>query len=384
MIRHYYDFREERLFLIAYIFWLLNAGIGLTLWNKFELIYTVGNYLKNISYVLLIILFLIKHNYTKRDILGVFSIIICCILSDLQIYYKYIISAIIWIYFSANIEFRKILKCTFIIQIWLLTVTVVAAYTGILENEIWSNELGRNRYGLGYLYCAYPAHILLFMTLIWFYLKKKFCVLETVCILGVNTFIYYVTDSRADYYICILAICGFYVISAMKKKRIIKRIMKVLTKYSCGVLAVFSILAHYFYNSQNEIMQKMNVLLSNRLKLGFNAINEYGFSLFGNAIRWVGMGSIKSNPATVYNYVDCSFLKEILSYGIVFLIILILAFSFVGDQIVKEEDYFLGWTVFISLVYSVFNAHLCWLTFNVFILVLGRIFKTTGQDKIYI
>ena len=42
---------------------------------------------------------------------------------------------------------------------------------------------------------------------------------------------------------------------------------------------------------------------------------------------------------------------------------------------VRKTEYMLGWAVFVSLLYAVANAHLCMVTFNVFILSLSGVFR---------
>lgn len=375
MKKYFYDLKEEKLFLMAYSFWLVDAIIGITMWRSLPLINTMGDYLRKVGYCLLIVQFFSRKKYTRRDVVGIFMIILAGMLAYHSVYNRHIISAMILIYFSANVDYRKILKCTFLIQASFMTVTILASQLDVIEDVIWQQENGRIRQSLGYDYCGYPAHLLLFMTLIWFSIRKKICLFEVALFLGLNTAIYLATDSRADYYLSLVAMLGFWLIGRMRKYKAYPFIEFVI-KFGCGILAVFSIGVHFFFDANNKIMASINFALSNRLFLGKQAIQQYGFSLFGRVIHWFGQGSVRKHPERVYNYVDCAFLKELLSFGIVFLIVLIVAYYIVGKRLAEEKNYVLGWAMIVSFLYAVINAHLCMVQYNVFILMLGGLFTT--------
>lgn len=102
------------------------------------------------------------------------------------------------------------------------------------------------------------------------------------------------------------------------------------------VVAIFAILLHAFYNPQNTIYFQLNKLLSGRLALGQNAMSEYGISLFGKDIEWIGFNMEETLRGT-YNYVDCSYVKILLDHGILFLGIVLLAYAYMLKKINTEK-----------------------------------------------
>lgn len=365
MINRSCDLREEKLFLIGYILWLIDTIIGITMWNDVAIINDIGNYLYRMAYIFFVIQFLLKKQYTKKDVIGVLMIIFIAILGNKSVNNKYIIRTMILIYFSANVDFKKILKCTLVVQAAFMVVTIYSSQVGVIEDVIWDNYGTRYRQSLGYDYCGYPAHIALFLTTIWFCLRKRVKLPEVILAVGLNYVIYYLTDSRADFFLCLLAVWGFTLIKKQYK-------MQFWMKYGFMIISVASILLHLVYGLGLGVISELNRMLSNRLELGYKAIVNYGFSLFGKVISWTGMGGIRSNPELIYNYVDCAYLKEILSYGIVFWIVLAVAFYYLGKNLIYFEDYKLAWAMIIALLYAVVNAHLCMPVFNPFILALGK------------
>lgn len=377
------DVREEKIFLIAYSLWLTSAIINITTWNNLEIINELCVYVQKFSYIFLIIQFLIRGKYTKKDVFGIFAIIIANIWSYYVEKNGHIMSTMVWIYFSANVDYRKILKCTLIIQGTIMVITISASCLGIIENQNWIYAGNRVRQSIGYDYCAYSAHLMLFLTLIWVCLRTELYLVDAISLIGINYLIYKLTDSRADFILCVIAIIGFCFWGKDYHCRFVNGIRNILIKYACVIWAIFSIAAQYFYDASNGNMRKLDMLLTNRLQLGHDAIQTYGFNLFGHVVRWIGAGGKRNNPSLIYNYVDCAFLKETITFGIVFLILLMIVFYWAGKELVQNEEYMMGWAIIISLLYGVVNAHLCMAMYNVFILKLGCVFsnKVSMREK---
>lgn len=372
MINRTLDIREEKIFLIAYVLWMTDAIVGITMWNDIAIIKTTCDYMQKIAYILLVAQFLLKKRYTKKDVIGVFLIVFMCFLGYHSVYNKYIIHTMILVYMSANVDFRKILKCTLVLHGAFMIITVFASHMEVIENVIWDSDSTRIRQSLGYDYCGYPAHIMLFMTLMWFCLRKKNHVLDVMISVMINYWIYLKTDSRADFYLSLLGIIGFVF---LKKQYRLRWWMK----YGYIIISIASILIHMVYGLGISFLYKIDALLSSRLQLGYNAIRDYGFNMLGHQIQWFGQGSLRNNPMLIYNYVDCSFLKELLSYGILFWIILVIGFYIVAIVLNNLCIVKYSWAIIIMLLYSVINAHLSMIVFNVFILILGCCFTENNQ-----
>ena len=370
--------REEQLYYLAYALWMIYAVLHITMWGDIELIDLICQYLRKIAYLLLVIRFFYKKAYTRRDIFGIFLIAFSCFLASHSVYNKQIIPVAIFVCFAGDVKFDKILKLTLSIQTIIMVVTIFASQMGMIEDVIWY-EGSRVRHSLGYEYCGYPAHLLFFMTMMWVCIRKKVYFCDTVLLLAANYVMYFFTDSRTDFYLAVLFLVGVFFWTRDFHAKAINYFRNFVTKFCFLILASGSILVHMFYQPAHEGMQRLNQILNGRLQLGYDAISQYGFSLFGEKIRWFGQGSLKADPTRVYNYVGCSFLKELLSYGLIFLIILGAGYYFLGKRIAKEKDHMLSWAVLMSLVYSVINAHLCVLTFNVFILACGSLFSSENE-----
>ena len=148
----------------------------------------------------------------------------------------------------------------------------------------------------------------------------------------------------------------------------ITKFFKKLFVFFPSVICVFAIAIHYFYNPDNELWMKLNDLLSGRLRLGKQGIAEYGISLLGNSIKWVGYSA--DAVEGTYNYVDCSYLQILLEYGLIFLVMVIAIYTVIIYKAVKNENYFLLWSVIFVLIFSITEPRLMNLSFNPFPLLV--------------
>ena len=133
-----------------------------------------------------------------------------------------------------------------------------------------------------------------------------------------------------------------------------------------------------YYNSPNA-MGKVSDFFTDRPKYEAEAIIQYGYSLLGREIRWVGVGTQQAlNNRLAYNYVDNSFLKLSLTYGIVFSSILLIAIASLLIQLYRNLR-IRELIIFCCLIiYSLYNAHLLAVHFQCIILMLSLLFADSG------
>ena len=250
------------------------------------------------------------------------------------------------------------------IQSSLLTIIIISSQIGINIDYIFG--VGeRNRHGLGFDWTTTAPIIYFYITLEYIFIRNKKMKLYEYFILEIiNIFFYSMTDSRMSFLLLSLSIFCFFLLSNIRYiERFIMKVRKIFI-FLPSVIAVFSIFIHTFYQSDSRIWNKLNILLSNRLALGNSAIKKYGIKLWGQNIKWVGY-SYKENSG-VYNYVDCSYLQILLEYGIVFLLICVLMYSYILYKAYQENNIYLCCCIIIILVFSITEPRLLNLMYNPF------------------
>ncbi len=369
---------EERLFFASYLLWLISAVLRLTMFRYmawFEAFYAG---MQIIAFLLLVILFFMEKRNTLKDVIGILLLLFCLFLA-LNSLNIYILPMALYVYFGADIDFQKILKCTLLVQTVIMAVVIFCSQVGIVEDVMWTTDT-RVRHSLGYDYCAYPAHLLLFMSLIWFCIRKKITAIEMVIMLALNYLMYVLTDSRADLLLAVIGILGFAVWQIDFKQKWIQVIRAFFVEFGFVILAIVSIVLQAFYNWDEGFYSVANTALNGRLDYGNRAIQNYGLTLFGQKVTWVGQGRYLADPTLEFNYVDNAYLQMGITYGVIFLILLAIGFYLTGRYLIAHKEYKLSWALLMALAYGVLNAHLCMPVFDVFILLLGCCFKKDNEE----
>ena len=193
-----------------------------------------------------------------------------------------------------------------------------------------------------------------------------------VCVLeGINIIQYKETDARAGTFLMVLMPIIFWLIKA-DRKAISGRIYGKILVLIFPICTLTSILLSKIYTGTG-ILLKINSLISNRFALANKALNEYGISLFGKKIEWIGNGGYGHTFTTfegTYNYVDCSYVRILLDYGILFLLIVIIGFTMASVKALRENDKYLLITLSFIAIYSIIEPRLIEIGFNSFVLVL--------------
>ena len=265
---------------------------------------------------------------------------------------------------SADVIIRTFLCVYFSLMI----VTVLAASVGIIEDTV--QDLERNRHYLGFTWTTHGPMIFLFCSFCYIYLKKGFInIIETLLMLLGSFYFFKMTNSRFIFLISVGSIMFFWIFKSNRFINTVTALFKRLILLSPFLIAFFSIMLHALYNPESGFWTKLNDMLSNRLALGKNAIVEYGLSLFGKPIIWKAW-EYKVETVDDYNYVDCSYLNILLLNGLLFLLVVLVAYWFIMKKAYDSRNYHLVWICFFILVLSITEPRLVHLSYNPFILLV--------------
>ena len=138
----------------------------------------------------------------------------------------------------------------------------------------------------------------------------------------------------------------------------------------------------YLFTIQNAILMKINGLLSNRLVLGSRALRQYGISIFGQNIIWNGHGTDIINH-NIYNFVDSSYLRVLLDNGIIFLVLVLFAYSFFLYKLLIKKQYSILIVLISVLLLSFTEPWLIDVMYNPFVLLGGIVFFRKSKFNDY-
>ncbi len=271
---------------------------------------------------------------------------------------------------ASGVSDKKILRTIMWVQIGILCVTVISSQIGIVQDII---DGDRVRHYLGFTWTTYAPILFFFIVLQYLYIcDLEITFLKFIFAMIINIWLFSMTNTRFVFVLLsvMLIIALLYSYTPIKEINLAK--LKYLFILAPEGIALFSIGLHAFYDSSSSGWSALNDLLSGRLRLGYNALNEFEITLFGQDIAWYGNGlrSQVGQNGIEYNYVDCSYLQILLQYGLIFLILVLLAFSIIMWKAIEEKRYSACWIILMILILAITEPWLVNIGVNPFILLV--------------
>lgn len=324
---------------------------------------------------------------TKKELFG---FCFCFLLALISFIFRtntssYILSSsLILIYCGRRYQFEDIAEHILKITVMVLVFVIGSSLFGIIENHIFV-QVERNREGLGFLYTLTPSTLLLNITAIYCYLRKRDLSIINVSLLIVsNIWIYAKTLSRTTIALSLLIILYFSIDSIKnrfhnsKKQGKERKELKVLV-FSYIVCAVISIYLTITFDTSKPFYVIVNTLFGGRLGFGKRSIVTEGLSLFPRQIYWYGNGLNTQGEVTriadniQYNYVDCLYVQIMQHYGIIILICYLTIASMMMYKLFKSKNYNALVICSIVAIHCMTDDMQLYLQFNTFWMLTGAL-----------
>ncbi|MBQ8198023.1 MAG: hypothetical protein IJZ76_01155 [Lachnospiraceae bacterium] len=363
---------SEIIYLTAFVLWMLIALLKLTYFKDLIPMDGISRAVQYSVLLLLLVKLIRDFEFSIGSAIEVFVYLLFMFIAYSGGRLAFPVSLAL-IYSAKNVSFEKILKVTLVMQAAVFVVTVVCSQIGILEDFIWDAG-SRDRHGLGYTHSLLGSHFVLFMSLILVVLIGKMTIWATALILAANYLMYVFTDSNAP----LILAAGFVVLAWIA--RLLEKYMKPVRGLSWLVSVVplsfwgFCVWIVNTASWDSVILNKANIFLHGRLSLMCAAWENYGMTLFGQKIKWVGESTVKNNPDLLYNYVDNAYMQSMFNYGILFVILLCVGFGIVLYRNMQKGNYLMVAALAIVLVHGMINPQLVELAYNPFLLLLSGAF----------
>ncbi len=275
-----------------------------------------------------------------------------------------------------GIDFRKILRVYLVESVLLVCMYTILAVTGIIPNII-NHQHGMTRYALGSIWCTDYSAKFFFMMLICLYLySKKMKWFHWLGLTALSAVVFYFTFGKLDFICMILALAVFFFNEQLQKqandsklKHLWETLLEKLAPLFTPVAVIIMTGLTLAYSPSISILQKLNDTLSGRLKLGHRAFSEIGLRLFGQDVTWIGMGNVSNDQVPEgYNFVDCSYLNILFTFGIITAIIVIGVFSYIAFR--KRKDLRFVLVVALISLNCIVAHHFAEMAYNPFWLAL--------------
>lgn len=327
--------------------------------------------LRLVAYLLVGIKFIcdvIGKKYSLKELTAIFIIGIYMLVVSYQSKTMGYMTYFIYIVTSKGVNYNTVIK--FVLLSFIVSTAFVLILTafGIIKDHIYSLNI-RNRHGLGFNWTTVFPNMFMYMTLYLIYIRKtKISLFEVLIVISVAFFCYKMTDTKSAF---VLTVLGILLAYFLKYNKFLQKYHKIYNYIALGLpilMASLIIIVSYLYNSDNMVLSKINSILSGRLSLGRNAINEFGFTFMARTLPLVGGEPVDGNA---YNFVDSSFLLYLLNFGIIFFILLMALLEYFASLINLKKDTHMLLVFCVFIIHSTFDPQLLNLCFNYFLLVLS-------------
>ena len=275
-------------------------------------------------------------------------------------------------------NFDKLINIALKIYIICFLVVVCLALLNIIPD--WEFSRGNMpRYALGFIYATDAIGVYLAIILMFLYIKKDNATkIELLVLELINVFMYSYTNGRLSF-ILISAILFLQFLSKFEfaKNIFYSSIAQKCLKWICHTLPIILFLGLHIliimYANNNFIANKVNKILSDRIKLTYQAYRNNDVKLFGSDIKWQGWGAygykeMEEGEEFVYNFVDSSYARLVLDCGVIFTCIVIYAYREVLIRNYENKNYWLVFAILFILVWSFIEQYIINLGKNMLIL----------------
>lgn len=292
---------------------------------------------------------------------------------------------------AKNIDFNKIMKVYLIIVGSTIGFAFICSKMEVIKNlRYWSEDNLSYRNSFGVVYCTdFAAHVF-FLLLAYYYLRAdKLKWYEYIVTAIIGLIVYKTTYAKLDSICILLLIILFGVGNAITvSDRLNKRISycwSILIRCISTVIMFVSAIVMWIltmkYSNDIGWMATLDELITKRLSIANNTLNQYGIGLFGKKVELIGNGNV-TWQVEGYNFVDCSYLYTALLYGVVIIVILMSAYSYMVYK--NRLNIYLCYSVILIAINSMISHHLIDISYNSFIigvLATGIIQERLKNDK---
>ena len=337
---------------LFYIFWtllLIGKGLGMTSSNPAMVAITWVATVFAISK-------LIATKWKKQELVISGILLILGLLVFIKTRDAAVLLTIMSICAAKDIDLRKLFRYSFWLKFGMFFVRTSLALANVIDRQVLvrydSGNIHTVRYALGYgqpnatHYTLFVIYVLLFLS----YKNLKtwmFILLELY-----NIFIFSYTNSRAGFLMASLLVLCVWAI----KSKVIYKIFKSFGKslcYSYPFLAVLSFATPYFINTLMKY-EGLGTFLS-RFKTGTAILTTNILTLFGN-------GNIKTD----YGFVFIGF-----QYGLVVLLVYILANTALMKKFFRQRYYIEFFIVLIYAIYTIVESYSASILMNTSLILLS-------------
>lgn len=364
---------KEFLFFTGFIFYLGRGVWGTTM-------FPFPNILSKLCFALAILFICLK--ILLFDSYPFYLLIFAGIMgldSVLSLYYSHYLNILFWVLLilgAKNISFKKIVQVYLLIEISIVGLAIISSLAGVILNLKYVTSTRSIRQSFGIVYTTdFASHIFYIILTLFYFCGQKLKWYHYLAVLLISGLIYHFCNTRLDCISMVLIVLLFGIGNFITKSKRIPvntslvwdKIWKWIAPWIVPAFAMFSFAVTLAYKKDSDFWTKLNKIVSNRLNLGLQGIQEYGYTLWGQTIDMKGAGS-STIELKDYFFIDCSYILVCLRYGLVAFLLLLIVFSAICIK--NRNDLYFLYAITLLAINCVIAHHILELEYHPFALAL--------------
>lgn len=377
--------RVNLLFFLCLGFFMLSALFETTAWasrqsHTLNAIAFVLKVMRYVAYALCAFIILDRRCYRKKDLFIFMLVIIGLALSLVGSQSNKLFLYLFIIIAASKIDGEKIIRGTLVIQTFVIILVIFSSSVGIIP-DYYSSTDGRIRHYLGFGYTSTGPVLFYYMVLQYIYIKKgKLKILQGFVILAIAALFYQKTNTLFAFLMSATTVIIFLFYARLFDGSFFRKHITFISLLPF-VFLVISLLFAALYDNSSAFWYTFNYLTHGRLKAASEGLLNYGISMFGNEIDWIGhnLYSLLHGLRGKYNYIDISYLQLLFQYGLVATVLILVGYLILLRKSILSKKYYFTWIIILILVHALFEPFLANLAFNPFLLLILTQFEK--KDK---
>ena len=361
------------LFLIAYVPVLFISSLSTTLY-----VHVLPSYYINtiILFGMAVLCFklLITDSYTFIQYMFYTIIAVVLMIATIKSGDKQVIILTAFLLMGKGTDDRSVIRAYFFVSIIVLLFSYFSTKLGwIMDLTYTRNMIVRHSYGIVYP-TDFAAHIFYVCCAYAFLRYKKYDFKDVSLLTLIALLVYRQTNSRLDSGLIFILGIAIWIGKNNKFRRLIN-----VSWLMAPLGFIFTYLSTKNFNSGSDFFAVLDKFFSGRLEIVQELMNEYGIKMWGQKIiehGWGGMGFFINRNIYKYTYIDSTYMRLLLIYGIAACATFILMITFFTK---KAKDTELLIIVALILFSGIVEQHFIDIAYNpFFILLVSNYYKEKG------
>ena len=289
---------------------------------------------------------------------------IVAMLSAFLLSYMDIIPVLIYIMFiiAANgVDLRKLCVAVFSVSAFIISWITIRSQFGKIPDLVYDIT----RHSFGFVYPTdYASHWVFAFLALFYYRKGILKLYEIIFMLISAVSLLYFCQAKTSCLMILLIVVLSMLFNKKRTKNFFDKSSDFFVAFPFAMATLTLILTvslgtYTYYHQYSSF--------GIRFLINLKMISKYGFSLMGRSLPDVGYGGSNTSVKSYnYTFIDNSYARIALHYGLVIFVIVMIYLTYIMVKSIKAKDYAMIAVMCVVLVHSISEHHLIDFSYNIF------------------